>query len=382
MISTEPVWNCGPFHITAYSLFILAGALAGVLLSGRKKEVRPLLPAVILAALVLGHVCWVLFCPPAYVREDGKGSMMLRIWEGGYTLYGSLAGGALAAVLGAKLLKLRPLKVLDALTPGACAALLLARIGEAFSQVGSYDAEGGIFYPGQGFGDLAMTDEIPLPFPLAYCTYQDQYYAEWRYAVWLWEAAVALILLICLLTRARKAAEGRQTALFLTVLGTTQILLEQFRKDDYTRLNQFVRFSQIAALASLIAVLAVLLARRKPRRAVTFLSIGVLAFGSLSVMWAEFAFDKPQYYIFLYLSLGLAALTTAALLCVTRKRGSLAAVPILAASAALIALHAGGRWETPDLLLYSVMALSLLMTGLNVLLVSGEKAAVSGTAEG
>ena len=65
----------------------------------------------------------------------------------------------------------------------------------------------------------------------------------------------------------KKALSGQQTAVFLTVLGTTQILLEQMRRDTYLRLIVFVRVNQLAALATLIAVLVVLLVRKKPGRA-------------------------------------------------------------------------------------------------------------------
>ena len=53
-----PLLTLGPLYVTPYSLTILAGVLAGLLLVWRKKAVRPLLPAVILGALLLvGALC-------------------------------------------------------------------------------------------------------------------------------------------------------------------------------------------------------------------------------------------------------------------------------------------------------------------------------------
>ena len=49
----KPLLTLGPLYVTPYSLTILAGVLAGLLLVWRKKAVRPLLPAVILGALLL-----------------------------------------------------------------------------------------------------------------------------------------------------------------------------------------------------------------------------------------------------------------------------------------------------------------------------------------
>ena len=68
-----PLWTIGEFTVTPYSLMILLGALAGAALSLRKKQIRSLLPAVILGALILGHVVWVLFCPSDLESAEGKG---------------------------------------------------------------------------------------------------------------------------------------------------------------------------------------------------------------------------------------------------------------------------------------------------------------------
>ena len=67
-----PLFTAGPLYVTPYSLMILLGALAGVALSLRKKEIRPLLPAVILGALIVGHAAWVLFCPYDLEAYEGK----------------------------------------------------------------------------------------------------------------------------------------------------------------------------------------------------------------------------------------------------------------------------------------------------------------------
>ena len=93
-----PVLTLGPLTVTPYGLIVLAGALCGVLITLlRKKESGPVLPFVILGALLFSHMWWVFFCPPGYDAETGTAALMLRIWEGGYTLYGALFGGLLGA---------------------------------------------------------------------------------------------------------------------------------------------------------------------------------------------------------------------------------------------------------------------------------------------
>ena len=348
----NPILTLGPLNVTPFGLTVFAGALCGVVLSLRKKENLAVLPFVILGALLIGHMWWTFFCPPAYTAQEGVAALMLRIWDGGYTLYGALFGGFLGAVAGAKLAKLDLTETLDSLAPGACAALLFCRLGEYFS--------------GQGFGD-SVYDEGLWFFPVSFCSYQEEGYQEWSYAVWAWEAAAALVLLILLLLRARKAARGQQSVLFFSGLGLSQILLEQMRRDDFVRLNPFVRFSQIAALISLIAILILLTARRKPGKKIVAASFTELVFASLAIAFAEFVFEKPQYLIPLYASFIAAVIGLGVLLWFAFGKRSLP-VPILfaLASAALLGVHIADQWDDDAWILYGMMAVALAEIGITV----------------
>ena len=318
----EPVLTLGPITVTPFGLIVFAGALCGVLLSLRKKEVGPVLPFVILGALLFGHMWWVFFCPPGYSAEIGAAALMLRIWEGGYTLYGALFGGLVGAIIGTKLAGLRLTDVLDALAPGACAALFFCRLGEYFT--------------GQSY---------------------------------LAPVSAELVLLAVLLIRARKARPGQQSMFFVTVLGTTQILLEQFRRDDFVRLNPFVRFTQIAALLSLITVLILLVYRYRPGRKLVIASFAELTFASLAAVFAAFVFEKPQFRVLLYVFAVLSALGFAVLLRMYRGRFRLpASVLMLLCTCALLAVHIADQWINDAWMLYSLMALALLAIGTVVFL--------------
>ena len=357
-----PLFTAGPLYVTPYSLMILLGALTGVALSLRKKQIRPLLPAVILGALVFGHLLWVLFCPYDYEAEEGKLYMILRPWTGGYTIYGALLGGALAALLFGKLYGVSWQDALDALSPGACAVIFFARIGEIFT--------------GEGIGRITEVEWTHF-FPFSVCVYQDEYFEEWRYIVWFWEALAALILLIILLRREKKSLPGQQAAVFLTVLGTTQILLEQMRRDNYLRLIVFVRINQLAALATLIIVLIVLLVRNRPGISRVILCLATLVLASLADMASEFVFDKYEYAPWLYLSMPLAAASCAAMLWVwKKKKGLLPAAVIGVVTAILLLVYASRAWDESELtpgedmfrfgILYATMAVDLLCIGLAV----------------
>ena len=360
-----PLWTIGSVNVTPYSLMILLGALAGTALSLRKKQLRPLLPAVILGALVFGHLMWVLFCPYDLEAAEGKGYMILHIWEGGYTIYGALLGGALGALIAGKLSGVKWMDALDALAPGACAAIFFARLGEYFT--------------GEGIGRLTEVEWTHF-FPLSLCTYHDEFdpsFDEWRYAIWFWEALVALILLFILLKREKKSLPGHQTAVFLTVLGTTQILLEQMRRDFYLRLIVFVRINQLAAIATLIAVLIVLLVRNKPGAGKIICCLVTLVLASLADMASEFVFDKYEYVPWLYLSMPFAAAACAVMLFVWRKKKALLpALLICAATAALLIAYSSRSWDEfepepiddmiRNAILYGTMAVDMICIGLAV----------------
>ena len=350
-----PVMTLGPLTVTAYGLIVFAGALCGVLITLlRKKETGPVLPFVIFGALLFSHMWWVFFCPPGYSAEAGSAQLMLRIWEGGYTLYGALFGGLLGAAAGAKLSGLNLLDTLDAMAPGACAALILCRIGEYFSV--------------QGYGEAVYEEQL-WHLPVAFLTYEEEGYQEWRYAVWVWEAFAALVLLLLLFVCARKARRGRQTALFVTGLGLSQILLEQMRRDDFVRLNPFVRFTQIAALLSLIAVLILFVYRVRPGWKKITASFAGLTFASLAITFAEFVFQKPQFTDLLYIFAGLTAAGTVFLLWMYRAKLRVPfAVFMLAATGALLGVYIADQWYDNTWLLYGFMAVALVAIGLIIFL--------------
>ena len=161
------------------------------------------------------------------------------------------------------------------------------------------------------------------------------------------------------------------------MLGTTQILLEQMRRDNYLRLIIFVRVNQLAALITLIIVLAVLLIRYRPGKTAVILSLAVLVLAGLADMASEFVFDKYEYAPYMYLSMPLAAAAFAALMLTQKKKqGILPAALICTATAALLIAYATKDWNeieiTPELdmirfaILYATMAVDLLCIGLTI----------------
>ena len=346
----EPILTLGPLSVTPYSLMMLCGAAAGILIAARNRRIRPALPGMVICALVFAHLFWALFN-----MEETETPLMqfVQFWRGGYTLYGAVFGALLAAWVAAGRLKVRLAEITDAAAPGAAAAILLGRLGEYFS--------------GAGYGSI-VEEGSPCFFPLAYITYQEEEYIEWSYAVWAWEAAAALVMLCVLLHVGRRARQGEATAVFLTLLGTTQILLEQFRQDDYVvTFNSFVRFSQVAAVVTLVILLLLLIRCHHPGALRAGLSALTFVLAALTVVFAEFAFDKPAFDLWMRLGIGLSAVSAAAMLRAFRGwEGILPGGVLLLLAAILLLLHCLGKWESEVLLLYMITASSVSVMGITL----------------
>ena len=300
---------------TPYGLMMAGGAVGALVLArilgGRKALAAGLCAA--LGAILGGHLAWGLvnlgfldvYAEPGWL-------FLLQPWLGGTTLYGGLFGGLLGVLVFWVFTREKGqpslLRTLDLLAPGACFALACGRAAEVFN--------------GQGIGSL-IEDESLQFFPLSVCTYADEDFSSWQVCVWFWEALAALCLLAALLTlflRQRKhktlLPDGRLAGIFFIVLSGSQIFFEQLRDDDALRFGFVISFTQIAAAVTITTVLAIRMVCVIREHRATWRDIFRLltvAAGFLSVIFAEFVFDKPQFYTALIIAfsaeMGLACLT-------------------------------------------------------------------------
>ena len=346
----EPIWTLGALRVTPYSLMIFAGAVLGILLAARKKEARPALPLMLLLSLLFGHWFWCLF---NINNTEEPVLQFVLFWQGGYTLYGAVFGGLLGAFIASRVLRRPMAEITDAAAPGAAAALLLGRLAEYFA--------------GTGYGAIVEKESCCF-FPLAFVTDQGEDYIEWSYAVWFWESAAALVILLLLLWIARRARRGEVTVWFLALLGTTQIFFEQWRNDDYvTTFNSFVRFSQVAALLTLAVLLVLLFRAHRPGGAAVCLSLTTFVLASLTVVCAEFSFDKPWFDLWMRVGLVAAPLSAAVLLRLTRGgSGVLPGVSLVLCGALFSLLHFLADWSEDTVMLYTAIAFSVFLLGVTL----------------
>ena len=217
--------------VTAYALCLtaaLCAALALLAVQCRRMSLRPgTALTMALWMLPLGLVGARLFYCLArlsFFMEVGLGSMV-KMWNGGYALWGALGGAVLGAVIAARQTRQRSALLLDALAAPGALAIALCRLAEYFS--------------GEGIG-MYVEDERFCFFPLAVCNQ----YEEWYWAIFLLEALAALVILGVLLRRTRPA--GDTARLFLILYSASQVLLESMRRDNFLRWL-FVRVSQLTA---------------------------------------------------------------------------------------------------------------------------------------
>ena len=176
--------------------------------------------------LVGARVFYVLARLPLYM-EIGLGNV-LRLWDGGFALWGAVGGAVVAAILTAKITKQSAVKLLDALAAPAALTIAIARFAE--------------FASGEGIG-LEVESELMQFFPLAVF---DAEWEVWFYAIFMAEGIAALIICALLQWKAFPCT-GDKAKLFFVLYCSVQILLESLRRDQFLRWL-FVRVSQLTAV--------------------------------------------------------------------------------------------------------------------------------------
>lgn len=220
--------------VTLYALCVTAAAALGILLlvwQQKKHHLREDTAEIFaLLALPLGLIGARLFyCLSrlSLYREMGLGNI-LRLWDGGYALWGAVGGAVLAALITAKITKQSAPRLLDALSAPAAMTIALSRLAELSN--------------GEGIGmEVEATFFQRFPFAV--------FNADWE--VWFWavcmlEAAMALVILIVLLAK-KPGKSGDHAKTFVILYCSSQILLESLRRDQFLRWL-FVRVSQLTAV--------------------------------------------------------------------------------------------------------------------------------------
>ncbi len=230
-----------------YGIVMLAGAAGALALGGCRSQragigrgriavITALLP---FCAALLSHFLYTLVDMENTLYDHSIG-YALAFWEKGYMFTGGILGAALCLmVLSGK----DRWVLMESYAAGGALMLMAARVAEGFL--------------GQGYGEYYEGISPLCRFP--FMVY-DPYYEAWAWALFMLEALVALCLFLWLLKR-KAAFPGDSALVLLGLYGSTQILLESLRRDEFLRWG-FVRVEQVAC-----AVLVLLVVCSYARRA-------------------------------------------------------------------------------------------------------------------
>ena len=132
------IFELGPIAIRWYGLLIASAVLIGVSLSqylAEKRRVNPELLGDLAIWLVLGaipcaRIYYVAFEWPQYAQRPED---ILAIWKGGIAIHGAILGGAIAALIFAKIQRVSFWQLADLIAPSAILGQAIGRWGNFFN---------------------------------------------------------------------------------------------------------------------------------------------------------------------------------------------------------------------------------------------------------
>ncbi len=240
-----------------YGVLIVLGAGLAVFLADREaKRCRLTQDTILDLALwvlplgILGaRLYYVLFSWSAF---QSRPLSALRIWEGGLAIYGGLIAGFLTVVFFCRKRKLSLFLILDLLVPGVVLAQAIGRWGNYFNQ--------------EAYGPLLDPSSRFCFFPLAVLIQQPGM-SEWHIAAFflesLWDFCVFLFLIFA--RRKLFRQKGDIFLFYLAFYGAGRLVIENLRTDSLY-LGSGIRVSQLLSVILTLAMLFLLLSRRKRRQ--------------------------------------------------------------------------------------------------------------------
>ncbi len=223
-----------------------------------------------------------------WVSQEGV-SFVWDFSRGGYMLYGAILGAMLSLLLTAKITKVPFAKMADAIAVPALLAIALGRIAIGLTTGQDYgwciedwfmeDSGMSLFV----WEDPSLLYRLPFGVP--------DFYENYNWAVFVFEALVALVLAI-LVYRADVRRDGGRITLALICYGAMQALCESMRQDAVLRWG-FVRINQILGGILVLALLILCFLRTNPRKPgkMALSTVGIVLC-ALLVIAMEFALEK------------------------------------------------------------------------------------------
>lgn len=195
----------------------------------RPDQVEGLLTAVVLGVILGGRIGYVLFYQPGAYADDPLAA--LRIWEGGMSFHGGLAGVAVAAFIFCRRTGAPPLQIADAMSMVIGIGLLLGRLANFVNAElwgRASDVPWAVIFPGTAAQDC--------PGPVGITDYLGATVCA-RHPSQLYEALLEGLLMGAVLLwlgwrRGALKRPGTLTGVFFLIYGASRFVVEFFRQPD------------------------------------------------------------------------------------------------------------------------------------------------------
>lgn len=192
-------------------------------------------------------------------------AMIFRVGEGGFLLWGAIAGVLLAAVLTGKITNQSAAKIADSTVVPACLVIAGIRLvcGLMFTDLGTGMTLSSWFDPEETdyayryslwiLEDYSFFERLPFAV--------ENYYGRWCWAIFVPEAIWACVM--GLITSRTRREPGGRTSLFIILYASSQIVLEAMHRGQvlYLPWQGFVRANQVLCAIALVTVICVSLKR-------------------------------------------------------------------------------------------------------------------------
>jgi phosphatidylglycerol:prolipoprotein diacylglycerol transferase len=240
------IFEIGPITVRWYGLLIALAILIGVTLSqylAKRRGVKPELLGdlaiwLLLAAIPCARIYYVLFEWQEYSQRPED---IIAIWKGGIAIHGAIIGGAIAAIIFARLNRVSVWQLSDLVVPSLA-------LGQAIGRWGN-------FFNSEAFGrptDLPWKLYIsPTRRPPEYLNY-DYFHPTFLYES-LWNLAVFALLIYLFfwgLKHKDRLKIGTLTFVYLISYSIGRFWIEALRTDSlmlgYLRIAQIVSLGAIA----------------------------------------------------------------------------------------------------------------------------------------
>jgi prolipoprotein diacylglyceryl transferase len=242
---SKGILHLGPIPLHAYGLCLAVGVLVASWIAerrwvarGGKAGVIGEIGVIVVVSGVIGARVYHLFT--GYDWDEGGLAGTVKIWQGGLSIWGAVAGGAIAVVLVAYRRKLPTLILLDAIAPGLAMAQAIGRWGNYFNQ--------------ELFG---RPTQLPWGLEIDVAHRPAQYITEETFhPTFLYESLWCLVIVavIVLAERRFRFRPGQSFALYVAMYTFGRFFFELMRSDDASKLFG-VRFN--ALLSAVLCVFGV-----------------------------------------------------------------------------------------------------------------------------